>query len=129
VNANVVLSNPWLPELDPLQVDVLADTGATHLCIPEHVQIQLRLEVLEWREIALADGSVRAVPYVGPVQIRFRNRSGFTGALVMGDQVLFGVIPMEDMDLVVSPRSRSIDVNPESPNLARSSAKAIGAGP
>ena len=129
VNANVVLSNPRLPELDPLQVDVLADTGATHLCIPEHVQIQLRLEVLEWREIALADGSVRAVPYVGPVQIRFRNRSGFTGALVMGDQVLFGVIPMEDMDLVVSPRSRSIDVNPESPNLARSSAKAIGAGP
>lgn len=46
----------------------------------------------------------------------------------MGDQVLFGVIPMEDMDLVVSPRSRSIDVNPESPNLARSSAKTAGAG-
>jgi clan AA aspartic protease len=128
VNADVVLSNPRLPEQESLVVDVLADTGATHLCIPEHVQIQLGLEVLEWREIALADGSVRSVPYVGPVQIRFRNRSGFTGALVMGDQVLFGVIPMEDMDLVVSPRSRSIDVNPDSPNLARSSAKTACVG-
>jgi hypothetical protein len=47
----------------------------------------------------------------------------YAGALVMGHQVLFGVIPMEDMDLVVSPRSRSIDVNPQSPNLARSIAK------
>ncbi|RPH97655.1 MAG: clan AA aspartic protease [Lysobacterales bacterium] len=126
VNARVLLSNPRLPEREPLEVLVLADTGATHLCIPEHVQLQLGLEVLEWREIVLADGSVRSVPYVGPVQIRFKNRSGFTGALVMGDQVLFGVIPMEDMDLVVSPRSRAIDVNPESPNLARSSAKMAG---
>jgi clan AA aspartic protease len=123
VNARVILSNPRLPELEPLAVEVLADTGATHLCIPEHVQIQLRLEVLEWREIALADGSSQSVPYVGPVQIRFKNRSGFTGALVMGDQVLFGAIPMEDMDLVVTPRSRSIDVNPANPNLARSIAK------
>jgi len=46
-----------------------------------------------------------------------------TGALVMGDQVLFGAIPMEDMDLVVIPRSRSIDVNPASPNVATSFAK------
>jgi clan AA aspartic protease len=126
VNAKVLLSNPRLPELEALEVDVLADTGATHLCIPAHVQIQLRLEVLEWREITLADGSSRSVPYVGPVQIRFRNRSGFTGALVMGDQVLFGAIPMEDLDLVVVPRSGSIDVNPESPNLARSIAKFAG---
>lgn len=128
VNANVVLSNPRLPELEPLQVEVLADTGATHLCIPEHVQIQLRLEVLEWREISLADGSSRSVPYVGPVQIHFKNRSGFTGALVMGDEVLLGAIPMEDMDLVVVPRTRSIDVNPASPNLARSIAKRAESG-
>jgi hypothetical protein len=58
------------------------------------------------------------------VQLWFKNRTGFTGALVMGDQVLLGAIPMEDMDLVVSPRTRSVDVNPASPNLARSLAKA-----
>ena len=123
VNAKVLLSNPRRPELEVVEVDVLADTGATHLCIPEHVQFQLQLESLEYREIILADGSSQSVPYVGPVQIRFKNRGSFTGALVMGDQVLFGAIPMEDMDLVVIPRSRSIDVNPASPNVATSFAK------
>lgn len=123
VNAKVLLSNPRLPELEVVEVEVLADTGATHLCIPEHVQFQLQLESLEYREIILADGSSQSVPYVGPVQIRFKNRGSFTGALVMGDQVLFGAIPMEDMDLVVIPRSRSIDVNPASPNVATSFAK------
>jgi clan AA aspartic protease len=123
VNAKVLLSNPRRPELEAVEVDVLADTGATHLCIPEHVQFQLQLESLEFREIILADGSSQSVPYVGPVQIHFKNRGGFTGALVMGDQVLFGAIPMEDLDLVVIPRSRSIDVNPASPNVATSFAK------
>lgn len=123
VNAKVVLSNPRLPDLAGLEVEVLADTGATHLCIPEHVQYQLNLEPLEHREIVLADGSRQSIPYVGPVQIRFKNRAGFTGALVMGDQVLLGAIPMEDMDLVVIPRTRSIDVNPASPNVATSFAK------
>jgi hypothetical protein len=41
----------------------------------------------------------------------------------MGDRVLFGVIPMEDMDLVVIPRTNAIDINPASPNLPTSIAK------
>jgi len=60
------------------------------------------------------------VPYVGPIELRFKNRIGFSGALVMGDQVLLGVIPMEDMDLIVIPKTRSIDVNPSSQNIATS---------
>lgn len=123
VNAKVTLINPRLPELRSLETDALADTGAVHLCIPQHVQHQLKLEPLEHREVRLADGSIRSVPYVGPIQIRFKNRMGFTGALVLGDQVLFGVIPMEDMDLIVVPSTRCLDVNPASPNVATSQAK------
>ena len=123
VNEKILLSNPRQPGLKALEITALADTGAVHLCIPQHVQHQLRLEPLEDREVTLADGSRRTVPYVGPIQIRFKNRLGFTGALVMGDQVLFGVIPMEDMDLVVIPGTRSMDVNPQSPNVASSLAK------
>jgi len=73
--------------------------------------------------VTLADGSKKLVPYVGPIELRFKHRVGFAGALVMGDQVLFGAIPMEDMDLVVVPRTRTIDVNPSSPNIATSIAK------
>lgn len=58
------------------------------------------------------------VPYVVAVDIRLKYRVGFAGALVMGDQVLFGAIPMEDMHLVVIPRARTLDVNPDSPNVA-----------
>ena len=123
VNGHFLLKNPRLPELQPVQVDALVDTGGVHLCIPEHVQIQLKLEAIEQKEVTLADGSRRLVPYVGPIEIKFKNRTGFAGALVMGDQVLLGAIPMEDMDLIVIPKTRQVDVNPESPNVASSSVR------
>ncbi len=119
----VLLKNPWLPELAPVDVVALADSGAVHLCIPEHVQIQLKLEAIDNKEVTLADGSKKLVPYVGPIELRFKNRVGFAGALVMGDQVLLGAIPMEDMDLVVVPKTRTLDVNPDSPNIASSIVK------
>ena len=55
--------------------------------------------------------------------MRYENRIGFSGALVMGDQPLLGAIPMEDMDLVVVPKTREVIVNPSSPNIASSIAK------
>jgi clan AA aspartic protease len=118
VTAKLKLANPRDPGLSPIEVDALADTGSVFLCIPEHVRLQLKLEVLEQREVTLADGSRATCPYVGPLLLRFKNRAGFVGALVLGDQVLLGAIPMEDLDLVVNPRNQTVDVNPESPNIA-----------
>jgi len=122
-NAKVQLRNPRLPELESVEVDALADTGAVHLCIPPHVQIQLGLEEIDKKEVTLADGSQKLIPYVGPIELRYKNRIGFAGALVMGDQPLLGAIPMEDMDLVVIPKTREVVVNPNSPNIASSIAK------
>jgi len=85
--------------------------------------IQLELEEIDKRDVTLADGSEKLVPYVGPIELRFKNRVGFSGALVMGDQVLLGAISVEDMDLIIIPKTRSIDVNPSSPNIATSIAK------
>lgn len=104
-----------------MSVRFLVDTGALHLCIPEHVAIQLGLDLsAASREVTLADGSRRKVPYVGPILVRFENRSCFAGALVLGTEPLLGVIPMEDMDLVVHPSPRKLIVNPDSPNVATS---------
>ena len=118
VTATLSLSNPRIPEIQPIEVLALADTGSVFLCIPEHVRLQLKLETLQEREVTLADGSCISVPYVGPVVVRFRNRLGVMGALVLGTEVLLGAIPMEDMDLVVDPRRQTVDVNPASPNIA-----------
>ena len=123
IRGNFTLSNPTRPDLAPLEVSALADSGAVHLCIPEHLAIQLNLAELERCEVVLADGHRRTVPYVGPVEVRFRNRRCFTGAMVLGNEVLLGAIPMQDMDLVLRPQLQSVDVNPESPNSPLSVAK------
>jgi clan AA aspartic protease len=124
IRGTISLSNPTRPELAAVAASALADSGAVHLCIPEHLALQLDLAELERREVVLADGHRRSVPYVGPVEVRFGQRRCFTGAMVLGDEVLLGAIPMEDMDLVLQPQLQQITVNPASPNLPTSLAKA-----
>jgi clan AA aspartic protease len=118
--ARVKLANPRLPDLAPIEVDALADTGSVHLCIPEHIAVQLSLEEFDRREVMLADGRRRVLSYVGPLSIAVANRKGLAGAMVLGDQVLLGAIPMEDMDLVVHPTTRQVIPNPANPNIAGS---------
>lgn len=119
----LTLKNPRNPDTQPIEVQALADTGSVFLIIPEHIRLQLGLEELTRKEVTLADGSRQMVPYVGPVETRFKNRAAYVGAIVMGDEVLLGAIPMEDMDLVVIPQQRRVDVNPLNPNFAAAHAK------
>lgn len=119
----LTLKNPRSPQTEPVEVQALADTGAVYMAIPDHVRLQLALEVSSQKEVTLADGSKQMVPYVGPIETRFKNRMAYVGAVVMGDEVLLGAIPMEDMDLVVLPQDRRVDVNPRNPNFAAALAK------
>lgn len=123
IYTKLTLSNPKKSDLKAIEVQALADTGALHLCIPEHIAIQLSLEELEKREVIIADGSKKSVSYVGPIKIVFENRSCYTGALVLGDEALLGAIPMEDMDLILQPALRKVSVNPQNPNIAVSVVK------
>lgn len=117
ISVEVELANPKEPKLKPMTVEALVDTGAMTICIPQHVALQLQLDEIEKREVTTAHERTHIVPYVGPIQIRFQNRTCFTGALVLGDSVLLGAVPMEDMDLVVSPSGQTVTVNPKSPNI------------
>ncbi len=123
VHADLKLSNPRLPELKPMQVNALVDSGAFMLCIPQGVASQLKLESLEDRIVTIADGSQTKAPFVGPIEIAFDNRRTFVGAMVLGDEVLMGAIPMEDMDLVISPKEQKLMVNPAHPNFPVTVAK------
>ena len=119
----ISLRNPKNPAKEAVEVEALADTGAVYLIIPEHVCLQLDLEPQSQKEVTLADGTKQMVPYVGPIETRFKNRVAYVGAIVMGDEVLLGAIPMEDMDLVVVPQERRVDINPLNPNYAAGLAK------
>ncbi|MBB1125938.1 clan AA aspartic protease [Thiospirillum jenense] len=121
--AEIGLSNPRRPELKPLVVKALVDTGALMLCIPEHVAVQLDLQTESVREVTVADGRAIKIPYVGPVKVMFEDRLCFVGALVMGDEVLLGAVPMEDMDLLLSPSRQTVVVNPASPNIPHARVK------
>lgn len=117
VRAKIRLSNPRDPAIGALETSALVDTGAVTLWIPEHVSLQLELTAIERREVTTADGKSHLVPYVGPLQVGFENRTCFTGTLVLGDTVLMGAVPLEDMDLVIHPREQTLTVNPLSPDI------------
>ena len=123
IRAKIILRNARDANLKPLDTDALVDTGLLNLCIPAHVALQSQLEELEKREITTADGVKRLCPYVGPVEVHFENRGCYTGALVIGDEVLLGAVPMEDLDMVITPSLRTVVVNPQSPNIPSSVVK------
>ncbi len=118
VSAQIILSNLIETGLQSITTNSLVDTGANYLCIPQHIANQLRLKTLEEREVTVADGSKKICPYVGPVKVAFANRQCFVGALVLGQTVLLGAIPIEDMDLIIHPALLKLTVNPENPNIA-----------
>jgi clan AA aspartic protease len=119
------LGNDARPDLEEIDAEALIDTGALHLCIPEHIALQLQLKDTGVREVTLANGHVEQVRYVSPVRIEMLNRVCVQGALVLGDQVLLGAIPMEDMDLIVEPARQRVTVNPRAPNIPMSLCKGI----
>lgn len=122
-STKLLLGNPRMESLEPIEVEALADTGALFLCIPSHIANQLQLKETSKKEITTADGKRQLCPYVGPVHLRFGNRECYTGAVVLGDEVLLGAVPMEDMDLIVIPSDRRVLANPLNPNFATGIAK------
>ena len=51
IRAHLRLANDAKPELEEIDADALVNTGALHLCIPEHVAMQLQLRTVETREV------------------------------------------------------------------------------
>ncbi|HEX3355419.1 MAG TPA: clan AA aspartic protease [Tepidisphaeraceae bacterium] len=124
-HAKIRLENPKRGDLKPVEVDAMADTGALFLCIPETIRIQLELEATSHKDVITADGKRTRCPYVGPIRVQFENRECYVGAVVLGDDVLLGAVPMEDMDLVVLPSARGVAVNPLHPDFATGPAKGL----
>jgi hypothetical protein len=63
VYSDIQLKNPSQTGLAAIAVQALVDSGSVHLCIPEHIQIQLQLAIVDHKEVILADGSRRLIPY------------------------------------------------------------------
>ena len=112
-------------KIKKMTVTALVDSGAYMLAINENVKAQLDLRVIDSQIAELADGSKIKLDIVGPVEVRFENRSTTCRAMVLpGDaEILLGAIPMEDLDVLIHPREQKLIVNPSSPNFAKKSLK------
>jgi clan AA aspartic protease len=107
-------------EIKSIWTTMLVDTGAVMLAINENIQAQLQIPVVEKRRVQLANSHIHEYDVVAPVEVRFKNRRTICQALVLpGDsEPLLGAIPMEDMDVIISPARQELIVHPDHPYFA-----------
>lgn len=107
-------------EIKQITVNALVDSGAYMLTINDDVRNQLDLPLIEKQFATLADETQVEVEVVGPVDVRFENRSTTCRAVVLptSSEVLLGAIPMEDMDVLIHPKEEKLVVNPKHPYVA-----------
>ena len=108
-------------DIKNMSVSMLADSGAYMMAINETIQKQLQLPYKEKRKSVMANGSIEEFDVVGPIEVKFKNRSTVCNAMVLpGDtEPLLGAIPMEEMDVLIHPLRHVLIVNPEHPYYAQ----------
>lgn len=105
-------------EVRSVQVQAVADTGATMLVLPADVVGRLGLFPDGYRKVRYADGRIRELAWVSNIRMTILGRETVTNALVedAGTTPLIGQIPLEELDLIVDPKSHELRVNPDSPD-------------
>jgi len=107
-------------EIKSMHLNMLADSGVFMMAINENIQEILQIPFLEKRKTVMADGTIVEYDTVGPIMVKFKNRTATCNAFVLnGDaESLLGAIPMEEMDVLIHPQRQELIVNPEHPEYA-----------
>ena len=107
-------------DIRSVTVRAIVDSGSYMMAINENIVQQLKLAKVDEKVVALADGSRDTYDVVGPILVKFQNRTAGCNALVLPNnaEVLLGAIPMEEMDVLIDPKNQELIVNPERPYIA-----------
>ena len=97
-----------------LELEMVVDTGAAMAAIPE--EIVEALDLVRWQSnipVRLADGTVRQFDLAG-VAFEILGREDHCGFFVLprGTTPLLGQVPLEVLDLVVTPSTGEVTTNP-----------------
>ena len=86
-------------------VTAVVDTGTMHMVINEAVCEELGLEIQETKVATLANNAKEICKIAEPVEIHWKERKSVCRPWVLQGtkETLLGVIPLEDMDLMVDP--------------------------
>ena len=108
----------FLPENEIRRVTTraLVDSGAWDLVINEEVQRRLNLRVLGKQTVRLADETLLEVEIVGPVKVRFEDRSTIANAVLLPgtSEVLLGAYPLQGLDAFIDTKGERLLVHPDS---------------
>lgn len=107
-------------EVKRIKIKMLADSGAYMMSINENIQAYLQLPSKGKRKAELANGTIEEYDVVGPIEVRYMDRTATCNAFVLkGDaEPLLGAIPMEEMDVLIHPQRQQLIANPEHPYYA-----------
>ena len=97
-------------EVRSLAVNALVDTGATKLCISEEARQKLGLKIVGSKPVHIANGAWVSSQLTEPVEVVWKDRYSTCSAVIIpgSDVTLLGVLPLEDMDLMVSPNTQEL---------------------
>ena len=97
------------PEVRQTTIQAVVDTGAMTLVINEELRQQLGLGVVGATQARLSDNTQKTVKIAEPVEVCWKNRSMTCQPwVVSAGRILLGLIPLENMDLMVDPNSQTL---------------------
>ena len=92
-------------EVRTVTVEACVDTGSWFLVLNEETRAALGLELTGTDTATLADGSTVEYPVTEPVEFGWKDRKKSMNALLIpdADEVLFGALCMEALDVIADP--------------------------
>lgn len=101
------------------ELDIVVDTGATQLVLPEEVVEQLGLTPMGTTQVTYADDRSERRPAAGIVSVLVEGRDAPVKCVVgrRGTEPLLGQIVLETTDLLVDCTRQRLVPNPESPDM------------
>ena len=106
-------------EVREMEKDVLVDTGATMLTVPEEVVEELGLTRGRFITASYADGAKKRRQIARGINIGVMGREAEVECVVeaRGTKIPLGLIPLKAMDLIVDPKTGKLMPRPESPDM------------
>jgi clan AA aspartic protease len=101
------------------EVDAVVDPGATMLVLPQNLVDELNLRKIPEATVKYADNHRRQKSVYAGVLVEIKGRVGSFDVLAEeeGTEPLIGQMVLEELDLVVEPRTRTLMPNPRSPEM------------
>ncbi len=103
-----------------LSLQIVVDTGASSLMLPQEIVDALGLPVVRTTRVQYADGRRESLLVAGPIALTVAGRSGNFDCIVgrRGVEPLLGQIVLESLDLLVDCPAQRLVPRPESPDLS-----------